>query len=50
LYQGLAAGAAAVRIALEQAATEFCADHDAIPDLLLLREEVPDDFSEWPLV
>jgi hypothetical protein len=43
LHERLAAGAAAVWIALEQAATEFCADHDAIPAPLLLREEVTDD-------
>src|SRR5258708_27517510 len=35
LYQCLAAGAAAVRIALEQAAIEFCADHATVPASLL---------------
>jgi len=42
LYQCLAARSAAVRIALEQAAAEFCADHDAIA-VSILCEEVADD-------
>ncbi len=43
LHQGLAAGAAAVRIALEQVAEELGADHDAIAVCLPVREEVTDD-------